>query len=202
MIVDEVEIESNRIQPERLPRPTVSTLDTWDQLTQIDYPFSAPHVGRRPGWNVPSIAVTNETVNTVRTSAATRFVSPSIATRAVMLVNKTKKSQFYKPMPNMSQTIKTDSNVQISFSATVATNSVFAPWFAVFRDGVQISQVYRSSGAGANVDFLISGTYIDTHARAGFHTYDLRWKVDPAVSGTITASQKNRTFQVSNLRAL
>lgn len=201
MIVDEVEIDSNRIEPERLPRPIVSTLDTWDDRTQIDYPFSAAHPGRRPGWNIPSIAVTNETVNTVRTSAATRFVSPSIPVRAGMFVDKTTNAQFFKVMPNMAQTIKIDSNVQISFSATVQTNPVFAPWFAIFRDGVQISQVYRSSGAGANADFLISGTYIDTNAPAGFHTYDLRWKVDPGVTGTIIATKKNRTFQASNLRA-
>lgn len=201
MIVDEVEIGSNRIDPAQYPRPIVSTLDTWDQSTQIDYHYNPTLPGRRPGWNIPSIAVTSETVNTVRTSAATRFVSSSIPTRAGMLVDKTWSAPFFRPMPNMGQTIKTDSNVQISFSATVRTTPVFAPYFAIFRDGVQISQVYRSSGGAANVDFLISGAYVDTNAPAGFHTYDLRWKVDPTVTGTITAGQKNRTFQASNLRA-
>jgi hypothetical protein len=207
MIVDEVEVHSDRVQPEHLPRPITSTLDTWDQSTQIDYPFNASARGRRPGWNIPSIAVTSETVNTVRTSAATRFVAPTVPTRAGMLVDKTVSYQGYRPMPNMAQTIRTDSNVQISFSATVRTTPVFAPYFAIFRDGRKISQDYRSSGApitgqaGSN-DFLISGAYVDTNAPMGFHTYDLRWKIDPTLgSGTITAGQKNRTFQASNLRA-
>lgn len=201
VIVDELEISSNRIHPPRLPRPVTSTLDTWDQSTQIDYPFSAPHIGRRPGWNIPSIAVTSETVNTVRTSAATRFVSQSIPTRAPMLVDKITASQSYKPMPNMAQTIRTDSNVQITFSATVRATPIQAPYFAIFRDGKKISQDYRNSGTAANVDFLVSGTYVDTNAPMGYHTYDLRWHVDPTIQGQLTAGGKNRTFQASNLRA-
>jgi hypothetical protein len=201
-VFDEVELISNQVDPARYPRPMVSTLDTWDQNTQIDYHSNAAMPGRRAGWNIPSIAVTNESVNTIRSSAPTRFVSPSVPTRVAMLVDKTTSSLNYKPMPNMAQAIRTDSNVQISFSATVRTTPAFAPYFAVFRDGRQISQVYRSSGAGANVDFLISGTYVDNNAPMGWHTYDLRWKSDPTVvAGVITAGQKNRTFQASNLRA-
>lgn len=203
MIVDEVEIDSNRVDPARYPRPIVSSLDTWDQSTQIDYHYNPALPGRRAGWNIPSIAVTNESVNTVRSSVATRFVSQTVPTRAGMLVDKTTNSQSYTSMPNMSQVIRTDSDVQISFSAVVSTVPVFAPYFAIFRDGIKISQDYRNSGGGSGINFLICGAYVDTNAPMGFHTYDLRWKVDPSVAlATITAGSKNRTFQASNLRAL
>lgn len=199
-IFDELEISSSRVDPGHYPRPMISSLDTWDQSTQVDYHNSVP-AGRRPGWNIPSIAVTSETVNTVRSSAPTRFISPAVPVHKVpMLLNKTTNAQAWKPMPNMAQTIRSDSDVQISFSASVsATPTTHSPFFAIFRDGRQISQVYRSSGTSI---FLISGAYVDTAAPKGLHVYDLRWKVDPTVTGgTITAVQINRTFQASNLRA-
>lgn len=201
MIVDEVEIGSNRIEPERLPRPMVSTLDTWDQSTQIDYPFLATHGGRRPGWNIPSIAVTSEPINTIRSSSNTRFVSPRIANRAAITQDATTSSTGYKPVPNMAQAIRTDSAAQVQFSLTARSTGTAAPFFAIYRDGVKISQEYRQSGAGASIDFLVSGSYVDPDPPMGFHTYDLRWHVDPVQGGTITAGGKQRTFQVSNLRA-
>jgi hypothetical protein len=102
----------------------------------------------------------------------------------------------------MAQAIRVDSNVQITFSATVRPTPNSAPFFAIFRDGVKISQDYRASGASLTGDTLVSGTYIDTNAPMGHHAYELRWHVDPLVPGaTIIASGKNRTFQASNLRA-
>lgn len=199
VIVDEVQIGSNQIQPERLPRPVISTLDTWDMSTQVDYPYA--HAGRRPGWNIPSIAVTSETVNTIRSSSATRFVSQSVPTQATMLKNPVTASLAYKPVPNMAQVIRTDSSVQISFSLVVMVTVVQAPYFAVFRDRVKISQDYRSSGTAVNVPFMVTGAYVDTRPAMGFHVYDLRWHVDPAIHGQITAVGTNRTFQASNLRA-
>lgn len=201
MIVDELEILSNRIDPERLPRPMVSTLDTWDDRTQIDYPFSAPHVGRRPGWNIPSVAVTNESINTIRSSLSTRFVSPRITLRAGIHSSPTTSSSGYKPVPNMAQALQTDSSVQIQFSMTCSSAGTLAPFFAIYRDGVKISQEYRASGGGANIDFLVSGSYIDPNPPKGWHTYDLRWHVNPTVPSTLTAGSKDRTFQASNLRA-
>lgn len=202
MILDELEINSNRVDPVRYPRPIVSTLDTWDQSTQLDFHFNPALPGRRAGWNIPSIAVTNEAVNTVRTSMATRFVSQSVPTQASMLVNRSTNLSNYTPVPNMGQAIKTDSNVQVNFSAVLRTNLVFAPYLAIFRDGIKISQDYRNSAGAANVDFLVSGNYVDTTAPMGWHTYDLRWHVDPNVAqGLVFATGTNRTFQASNLRA-
>lgn len=200
MIVDELEIGSNRVDPVRYPRPIVSTLDTWDQSTHLDYHYDPALRGIRPGWNIPSIAVTSETVNTVRSSAATRFVSPNVATRVGMLADKVMTLPHYKPMPNMAQVIRSDSDVQISFCVTVsAAPAGHTPYFAVFRDGVKISMDYRAEAANY---FLVSAVYVDTTVRMGLHTYDLRWKVDPNVpNATVTANGRNRTFQVSNLRA-
>lgn len=200
MIVDELEINSNRVDPLRFPRPIVSTLDTWDQSTQIDYPFSAPHVGRRPGWNIPSVAVTSETVNTIRSSSNTRFVSPRFAKKVGIHLNPITDSHVYKAIPNMAQAIRVDSAVQIQFSMTASTAAVSSPYFAIYRDGKKISQEYRSSST-AGQDFLVSGTYVDTNPPMGYHTYDLRWHVDLVTPSTVTAGSINRTFQASNLRA-
>lgn len=199
-ILDELEIGSNRVDPPTLPRPVISTLDTWDQLTQIDYPFQASHPGRRPGWNVPSIAVTSEAINTIRSSSNTRFQGIRVAIKTGFHKDPVMNLTGYRVVPNMAQSIQTDSPVQIQFSMTARTATAQAPFFALFRDAVKISQEYRAS-ATANMDFLMSGSYIDPSPPKGWHTYDLRWHIDPGNPSTMTAGGANRTFQVSNLRA-
>lgn len=193
-VFDETQVMSNQIQPERYPRPITSTLDTWDQNTQLDYAHAPTMPGQRPSWNIPSIAVTSETVNTIRSSAETRFVSPSIPIRAQLAASPSTKSTSFKVVPNMAQTLYTNSSVQINFAVSVETQATQdVAFFVIFRDGQQISQIY-SGGTG-----LVSGTYIDTNpAMNTTHVYDLRWHSD---GSTITATGKERTFQASNLRA-
>ena len=201
-ILDELEIvSSSRIDPARYPRPIISTLDTWDQHAQIDYHFNPAMPGRRAGWNIPSIAVTSETVNTVRNNVQLRYVSPRLATRSGMTTDPVTRSLVYKAVPNMAQNIRSDSSVQVQFSLTVAVQNPQAPFFAIFRDRVKISQEYRAAGETANVEFLVSGTYVDPNPPQGWHTYDLRWHVDGTLGGSMRAGGKNRTFQASNLRA-
>lgn len=194
MIVDETQVLSNQIQPERYPRPITSTLDTWDQNTQLDYAYAPTMPGQRPSWNIPSIAVTSETVNTIRSSADTRFVSPSIPIRAELSSNPSTNSTAWKVVPNMAQMLYTNSSVQINFAVNIQTASAAdTAYFAIFRDGQQISQIY-AGGTG-----LVSGTYVDTNPTMNrAHVYDLRWHRG---ANTVTATGKNRTFQASNLRA-
>lgn len=204
MMIDQPEIWSNRIHPPSLARPLTSTIDTWDQSTQIDYPVSIAHVGRRPGWNIPSISVANESIATIRSSTNLRFVSPSVPTRAGMFPNPiiapTVPNQPFMVVPNMAQSIKTDSSVQVSFFISVFTQSGndFVQ-FAIFRDGAQISQIFPLTTSAAGIANSISGSYTDNHPTAARHLYDLRW----LPGGTqATALYKNRTFQVQNLRAV
>jgi hypothetical protein len=196
------QVGSNRINPPRLSRPIISTLDTWDQDTQIEYP-RPPYQGRRAGWNVPSVAITSESINTIR--SRTRFVSPRIARRVGMVADPTTMLTYYTSVPNMAQTIRSDSQVQVHFTMTARTANFQSPYFAVYRDGMKISQEYRSLGTtptGLNThDFLVSGSYVDVNPPPGLHTYELRWHVDPVAPGLMTAGANNRTFQVSNLRA-
>lgn len=202
------QVGSHRVDPPRLARPIVSTLDTWDQNTQIEYPV-APWRGQRAGWNVPSVSIANESIATIRSSSQTRFVSPRIARRIGMAMNPITNQTFYTSVPNMAQTIRSDSQVQIHFTMTARAANLQAPFFAIFRDGMKISQEYRASGtplpasapSGVTNDFLVSASYVDTDPPPGLHAYELRWHVDPANPGTVTAGNNNRTFQVSNLRA-
>jgi hypothetical protein len=206
MILDEVEILSNRVQPVFHPRPILSTIDTYDQLTQIDYPFNAPHVGRRPGWNVPSIAVTNESVNTIRSSVATRFVSPSIPTPAGIFPNPVVNPPpagsppVFTPVPNMQQSLKVDSAVHITFFISIFTATVpdFVS-FAIFRDNLQISQIFENTTSSTASATTVTGAYTDTKATFARHLYELRWS---GGASQVKAFFKHRTFQVSNLRAL
>jgi hypothetical protein len=179
----------------------VSTLDTWDQSTQIDYHHNVAMPGKRAGWNIPSIAVANEPINTIRSSSNTRFVSPRIAVQAGMVADPTTTSPVYKAIPNMAQSIQVDAPVQVQFSATIRTSNAQSPYFAIFRDGIKISQEYRQAAPGGANEVLVTGSYLDSSPTKGWHSYDLRWHVDPPLFGTITAGSRNRTFQASNLRA-
>jgi hypothetical protein len=204
-IFDELEIESNRVDPVREPRPILSTIDTYDQHTQIDYPFHAPVRGRRPGWNIPSIAVSNESINTIRTSTNVRFVSPSIPTPAGMFPNPTLpvSAPFeFLPIPNMTQSLFVDSSVQVTFFVSLSTASANAlVELVVFRDNQQISQIFSVTTSAANSPTSATGSYTDTHASIKKrHVYQLRWK--PTTATTITADFTNRTFQCLNLRAI
>jgi hypothetical protein len=199
--LDETQINNQAVDPPINPRPVLSSLDTWDQNTQIDYPFPAQNQQGRPGWNVPSVAVTNESVNTIQESQNTRFVSNKIATLSGVIPDPSTNLTQFRTVPNMSQVLYTDANVQITFSINAATTP--APDtanFAIFRDRVQISQVYHLTTVQSGVPTLLSGSYTDTRAgKLDNHTYDLRWHTSG--NSRITAFGKDRTFQASNLRA-
>lgn len=197
---DESQIVGNTIQPVTKPRPIISTLDTWDQSTQIDYPTSAHSIGQRPSWNIPSLAVTSESVNTIQQNARTRYVAPMVPIQARTPVNPQTNVARWKVAPNMSQVLYTDSHVQITFSINISTSADGdSPQFAIYRDGVKISQIYSVTTAAANHPALVSGSYVDTSpTMRKNHVYDLRWK--PGNSYVI-AFGKERTFQASNLRA-
>jgi hypothetical protein len=195
---------SQKIDPTLYPRPITSTLDSFDQQTQIDYHHPAQSIGKRPGWNTPSIAVTNESVATIKNSVATRFVSPSVPSPQ-MYSNVSTNSTKYKTVPNMMQSLKTDSQVEVSFSLLVQADTPTSPVFRIFRDNIPISQEYHQLLGGSAVQSLVSATYVDTNPEMKkWHVYELRWKTTGTGSTgvTITTKDKNRTFQASNLRAI
>lgn len=200
-LYDELEIDSNRVDPVRYPRPVISSIDTWDQSTQIDYHYNPAMPGRRAGWNIPSIAVTNESINTVRSSIALRTASPSYATVAGMTDSPFTASTAFKAIPNMKRVLKTDSEVQITFFIDIQFSAINNQAnFAIFRDNQQISQVFNATAATANLPQNVSGSYTDTNpTMKKIHVYDLRWQ---KVGGTeVISLGRRRTFQVSNLRA-
>jgi len=184
-------------QPPVFPRPIISTLDTFDQNTQVEHlvdPFSP---GTRPLWNTPAQAVVNEKVGTVKTSASVSGVSPAQATPSGIFPSPTTTSTSFTVVPNMAQVVKASGPVQISFALTLQTANANDPVsFAIFRNGVQASQTFKAS-AGAATPFSASGTYTD-NPPSGNQVYDVRWAKG---SSTVTAVGTQRTLQVLNLRA-
>jgi hypothetical protein len=179
-----------------------SSLDTWDQNTQIDYAFNPASPGVRPSWTIPAIGILNEAVNSINSSTATpeQFISPTLATAAGMALNPFTNSTVFKVVPNMVQTIYTTAGVQISISMNASTNAVpDSADFAIFRDGQKISQVYQITTSVVFVAVPVNITYVDTSpARNVVHVYDLRWHRG---AHALIANGRNRTFQVSNLMA-
>ena len=198
--IDQTQIGGQQIQPSRLARPIISSLDTWDHNTQIDYPTPAQNQGARPGWNIPSIAVTSESVNTVQQNQQTRYTSPQIPITVRRPRNPTNTDLAWRPVPNMGQSILTTAHVQVTFSVNITTQSApDSPQFAIFRDGRKLSQIYQATTVAANQPTLVSGTYVDTSpTMLKHHSYSLMWK--RGNSGVI-GFEKDRTFQLSNLRA-
>lgn len=107
----------------------------------------------------------------------------------------TTSSTTYAVIPEMTQTLTFHGNpvlllFTMSFSQAAGNGA-----FAIFKDGVQLSQDY--SIGTANATLLVAISYIDTPTAAS-HTYDIRWKV--AVNTyTFTAVGTARRFQILEL---
>lgn len=191
------EWNGRQFSPPVFRRPILSTVDTYDQNTQVDHLTEAFSTGKRPIWNVPRVATTTEKIGTIKSSAAVTTVSPVLATQSGIISGPQTASVAFTVVPNMASVLKASGPVQITFALNVQTVNANDPVsFAIFRNGLQVSQIYRGSGA-ANTDFHMAGTYTD-NPPAGQAVYDIRWKKG---ASTVTASGKNRTLQVSNLRA-
>lgn len=199
-LAEDEQIVSDKVEPETIARPIVSSLDTWDFATQIETFNNSASIGKRQGWNIPSIGVMAESVNTVRSSSFTRFVSPTMPNQAAKAFNPVTMSPQFTVVPNMAQNLFVDAEAQVNFSVLVSSLTVTSPAFAVFRDGRKISQEYRQQVTPGQQS-LVTGSYVDTGAEIKrYHVYDLRWRSPDSVQ--ITAFEKNRTFQASNLRAV
>lgn len=200
------QVTSGGLDPVLAPRPITSTLDTWDELTKLDYPSNPSSPGRRPLWNVPNIAITGESVNTIRSSVANRAANPSIAKLAATTVSPTyapgvsTANPFpFRPVASMSAAIKPTASVQISWSTQISSAIATSPMFAIYRDGRLISQQYQQLTAGGNVRSNFAATYIDnTASPLKHHTYTLYCR---PTNTPITFFQLGRVFQVSDLRA-
>lgn len=194
------EVNQQPIAHEARGRALISPLDTFDVNIQVDYPYSIQNQGVRPGWNVPDLAVVNESINTIQQNQSTRFVGPQFASMVKQAVNPRTSSPRWTTVPNMGQALYTESKVQIHFSVNLTTAA--APDtvnLAIFRDGQKISQIYSIGTNQPGVPVLASGSYVDIQpSLMTFHHYELRWKCG---SSMLTAVDSNRTFQCSSLRA-
>ena len=196
-----VEDEAEKVEPFQPPvfhRPILATLDTFDQNTQTEYFREAFHTGERPLWNTPNIAVVNEKVGSIKSSASVQGVSPAQATPSGIFLSPTTNLTTFTVVPNMAQVVQASGPVQVSFALNVQTVNANDPVsFAIFRNGVQASQVFVASAGAANTTFSASGTYTD-NPPLGYQVYDVRWL--KGVS-KVTAVGLQRTLQVLNLRA-
>jgi hypothetical protein len=202
---DETQIFSNQLDPVFYPRPITSTLDNWDEKTKIDYGFSSASTGRRPLWNVPNVALTGESVDTIRSSFATRQDNPSLANVSARIQNPTMPvpattdPRPFKPVPNMAASIRPLASVQVNFVLQIATAQPTSPRFVIYRDGQRISQEYQQLTAGGDVRSLVSGTFLDSNPAAHqTHTYTLYCR---PTNVAVTFFQLDRTFQVNDTKA-
>jgi hypothetical protein len=187
-----------RWQPPTFLRPIISTSDTFDQNTQLEDYSDVFATGRRPMWNTPRVAVLNEKVGTIKASAAVNSAYPSVATQSGAISGPSTTLTTFTVVPNMATVIRASGPVQISFAVNASTLNANDPGtFAVFRDGVQISQQYQGSAGAANVAFSVAASFTD-NPPLGNHVYDVRWKQG---ASALTAVSTQRTIQVLNLRA-
>lgn len=197
---DQVE-QPKRIQPFQPPtfvRPILATQDTYDQNTQVESLKDPFLPGPRPLWNTPNQAVTAEKITTIKTSATVQSLTPGYPTLAGVFSGPNTNLTTFTVIPNMAQTLKTSGPVQINFTLNAQTvNAADTCSFAVFRNGVQISQTMKASGPAANTSFSVQGHYTD-NPPLGYQVYDVRWAKG---SSLLTATGKQRTLQVLNLRA-
>src|SRR5260221_11671593 len=181
-----------------VPRPILSSMDTYDQNTQVEDYSDAFATGRRPLWNVPDLAYVNSKVTTIKSSASVTSASPAIATKAGILQNPATALTTFTVVPNLGQVIKASGPVQVSFAVNVSTLNANDPVsFAIFRCGTQVGQTFQGSAGAANTAFNVIASYTD-NPPLGNHVYDVRWKKG---SSTATAIGTQRTIQVLNLRA-
>lgn len=198
---EDIEEQPQRVQPFQPPvfsRPILATQDTYDQNTQVEHLLDPYSTGTRPVWNTPNVAVINEKVGTIKSSAVVNSVTPSFPSPSGIFPSPTTALTAFTVIPNMAQVIKASGPVQINFSLTCQTVNANDPaQFAIYRNGVQVSQIFiASAGAGAT-SFSVSGNYTD-NPPLGYQVYDVRWA---AGASTLTAVGKQRTLQLLNLRA-
>lgn len=185
-------------QPPPRRRPMISTADTFDQNTQLEDYRDAFGTGRRPLWSTPLVAVSNEKVGTIKASASVRSAYPSIATASGAFSGPSTTLTTFTVVPNMATVVKASGPVQISFAVNASTASADDPGtFAVFRDGVQVSQQFQGSAGAANVAFSVAASFTDNPPQ-GNRVYDVRWKKG---ASTLTSIGTQRTIQALNLRA-
>lgn len=185
-------------QPPPFRRPMISTSDTFDQNTQIEDFTDVFAIGRRPMWNTPRISVLNEKIGTIKSSASVNSAYPSVATQSGAISGPSTTLTTFTVVPNMATVVKASGPVQISFAVNASTLNANDPGtFAVFRDGVQVSQQFQGSAGAANVAFSVAASFTD-NPPLGNHVYDVRWFKG---ASTLTAVGKQRTIQVLNLRA-
>lgn len=184
-------------QPVVARRPLASTLDTYDNNFTVDYQRDAFLAGRRPMWNIPVMATTASKVGTIKSSANVAGTSPAYAIVSGFSQSPITNVNTFSVIPNMAQQIHTSGPLQVNFSVNLQTvNSADPVSVAVFRNGLQVSQTYQSSGNG-NTNFLMSGSFTD-NPPLGRAVYDVRWK---NTASKVTASGTQRTLQLLNLRA-
>lgn len=200
-LVDDPEEPPQRLKPFQPPvfaRPILSTQDTYDQNTQVESLTDPFQPGVRPLWNVPNQAVTAVKVTTIKTSANVQSLSPAVPVLSGAFLSPNTNLTTFTVVPNMAQTIKASGPVQVSFVLNAQTvNAADTCTFAIFRNGVQVSQAMKASGPAANTSFSVQGTYTD-NPPLGYQVYDVRWAKG---SSLLTATGKQRTLQVLNLRA-
>src|SRR6266403_1107713 len=141
-----------------IPRP-VSGIDALDPTNDEGRYTDAFALGHRPLWAIPSVALSNEKVGTIKASAAVTSAAPALATQSGILSGPSTTLTTFTTVPNLGAVLKASGPVQITFALNAQTVNANDPAsFAIFRDNVQVSQQYIASAGAANTAFSVTGS--------------------------------------------
>ena len=176
----------NVVPARSYPSPT----STYQEDSQFTSPFEHTNIRSRPMWKIESAAIQQTKVITTTllptTSASGVVVSPATTNAALVSV-----PDLTIPANAIGAQIQISWNVSASLSLNTATAS-----FALFRDGIQVSQTTYGQSVANNQKFSVTQTYVDKPP-LGVHAYSVFWAT---TAGTLTADLKNRSISALVLR--
>jgi hypothetical protein len=200
-------VELNTISPNRPPTPSrprsyASPQDVYDTSIGYESPFMNVSPGtRRAMWQIPDVALTHTTVNTIksssipRTTGATQILNGAIANVAA--------SNIWSTVPNLELSLVV--NGPASISATVplqSKNSADPVQFAFYRGGQLMSQIFtHATSSNVNTPSIVTFAYTDSaplsHGLLNLETYSLFWKA--TTLGNVTSPGVSRSMFVNSL---
>lgn len=182
--------KSNRIPgiPETSPDIVTNDADAMNH-------FGVQTGKTKQAWHTPLNAVRSQ-VNSLHGQINNSTGSPSGALVAGMKPNPTSTAAALQPMPDCQILLQTSGQVAVAAQATFSNSATGTATFAIYRDGLQISQIYKMGVPATAVAQMVNLEVYD-YPPNGFHAYAFYWGTS---TGTITGVNQSRAIQAQNLR--
>jgi hypothetical protein len=200
-------VEINTIGPSRSPAPIrprgyASPQDVYDTSVGYDSPFMNASPGvRRQMWQIPPVAITHDTITTIKSSSVPRTTGATqVLSGAVANVNA---STSWSTVPNMELSLVVNGPATISATIPLQSqNPADQVQFAIYRGGQLMSQIFtQSTSSNANTPSIVSLAYTDpaplSHSLLNLETYSVYWKA--TTNGNVTSPGVSRSLFVNSL---